>query len=149
MKHTQSRLYRIWAGIKRRCRTPSASGYHRYGMRGIDICEEWADDFMAFARWAKQTGYNDRLSIDRINGRCDYEPANCRWVDHMAQANNMVTNKWVTWCGVRKTLAEWSRDPRCVVSLKLLYMRMARGWPFSEALTIPPLPPGKKRASLS
>ena len=39
--------------------------------------------------------------------------------------------------GETKTVAEWSRDSRCPVSMMTLYMRLWDGWSDSDALTLP------------
>lgn len=45
--------------------------------------------------------------------------------------------EYVAW-GEAKTLAEWSRDSRCVVSYSCLKARVhAQSWPFKSALTTP------------
>ena len=75
-----SRLYRIWAGIKRRCHCPYFTPYGAYGARGIRMCKEWRQSFAVFMNWAVTHGYNDRLQCDRINNNLGYSPDNCRWV---------------------------------------------------------------------
>jgi len=79
--HGQSstRLYRIWCKMKERCYDPNHMNYHRYGGRGIYITPEW-HDFVIFAEWAHDTGYNDIMTIDRVNNDGIYEPSNCQWL---------------------------------------------------------------------
>lgn len=85
---TKTRLYRIWIGIKSRCLVNTTSGYKNYGGRGISICDGWIHSFSAFSSWAMQNGYNDSLTIDRIDPDGDYCPENCRWTTMSEQEFN-------------------------------------------------------------
>lgn len=85
---TNTRLYSIWRAMKKRCYQPSTYGYQNYGGRGITVCKEWRDDFTAFRDWAISHGYNDDLTLDRINCNGDYEPDNCRFATWVIQENN-------------------------------------------------------------
>jgi hypothetical protein len=89
-RHGQSRtrLYRAWANMLDRCLRSKSEAYRNYGGRGISICDEWARDFTAFRDWAFANGYNDDLTIERINVDGNYEPSNCCWIPKTAQPKN-------------------------------------------------------------
>lgn len=75
----KNRLFRIWWGMKLRCEYPTKPEYKHYGAKGIKICPEW-QIFQNFATWAISHGYNDNLTIDRIDVKKDYYPENCQWL---------------------------------------------------------------------
>lgn len=77
---TKHPLYRKWSGMKVRCYSKKDKRYNRYGGRGITICDEWLNDFQSFYDWAISTGWEEGLTIDRINNDGNYEPSNCQWL---------------------------------------------------------------------
>ena len=82
-----------------------------YGGRGIKICDEWlgTEGLINFYNWAMANGYQDDLTIDRINNNGNYEPDNCRWTTMKVQNNNKRTNIIITYMNETHTLIEWSR----------------------------------------
>lgn len=78
---SKTRLYASYHAMKKRCYNNNDKRYHRYGGRGITVCAEWLDKkngFINFYNWAMANGYQDDLTIDRINNDGNYEPSNCR-----------------------------------------------------------------------
>ena len=82
------KLYHAWTNIIQRCLNKNNKAYIDYGNRGITICDEWLNDFMAFYNWALENGYQNDLSIDRIDVNGNYEPLNCRWATKTTQMRN-------------------------------------------------------------
>jgi hypothetical protein len=90
-KYRQIWLYGVWASMKQRCLNPNASNYHRYGGRGIRVCNIWRRDFPSFRKWAIDNGYRKGLQIDRIDNNGNYQPNNCRWSTAKEQRANQRT----------------------------------------------------------
>lgn len=90
---TQKRLYTIWSSMKQRCNNSNATEYSIYGDRGIKVCDEWEHDFLNFYNWSIKHGYNENLTIDRIDVNKGYNPDNCRWVTWDIQSTNRNFNR--------------------------------------------------------
>lgn len=102
-KHNMSysRIYNIWHGMIQRCANKNVHNYHRYGGRGINVCERWLD-FKNFYIDMHET-YKDNLTLDRIDNSGNYTSENCRWITNIEnQANKdgvikvLYNNKIVT-----------------------------------------------------
>lgn len=133
---TNSRLYSIYKDIIKRCTNKNHSTYKNYGARGITICNEWKNDFMSFYNWAISNGYNDSLTIDRIDNNGNYEPNNCHWCDRITQANNTRRNHFLTFNGKTQTIAQWGRELN-MNSAKIGKRINLYGWSVEKALTTP------------
>lgn len=105
---TNTRLYSIYRAMKKRCYDYDTPKYKYYGGRGIKICSDWLDDIQNFARWSYANGYNENLTIDRIDNNGNYEPSNCQWVDQYTQQNNRRNNIKIEYNNEIKTLSQWS-----------------------------------------
>lgn len=104
-----TRIHKIFRKMTERCYSKNYPEKHLYSERGITICDEWKDNFNAFYEWSMQNGYQDNLSIDRIDNNLGYSPQNCRWADKYQQANNKRNNVVIEHNGMTKTLAEWAK----------------------------------------
>ncbi len=129
------RLRKLWQRMIDRCTNPKVERYPHYGGRGISICNDWLD-FGKFKAWAFENGYLQNLSIDRINNDGNYEPGNCRWIPLSQQQNNTSRSAYIEAFGETKTLLDWSRDHRCVVSYSALQLRIRKcKWPAEKAIS--------------
>jgi len=126
-----TRLYRIYKHMVCRCTNQNDIRYSKYGARGISICEEW-DTFEKFAEWALNNGYNENLSIDRIDVNLGYTPDNCKWSTPFEQAVNKTNTHYVEFRGERKSIAEWAKEYG--MPYKRLHKRIQSGWDPERAL---------------
>lgn len=126
--YTHERLYARYRVILRRIYSPEK--YH-----GVTICEEWENNYLAFREWALSHGYNDSLTIDRIDNSKGYSPDNCRWVTPKQQANNRTSNVVVEYDGKQFTLsqlAEYCGLPRTAIT-----QRHRHGWSVEDMVKTP------------
>ena len=145
--------YSVWRGINTRCLNKNCEAFHRYGGRGIKICDRWVgrDGFENF--------YNDMgprpdgCTIDRINNDGNYSPENCRWATPKKQGNNRSTNVILEFKGKKHSITEWAD----ILGIRpgTLHERLRRGTSIEKALTMkkrefhPELAQKAKEAGLS
>ena len=138
---SKERLYSIWNDMKRRCYNMSRNDYKNYGGRGITVCDEWGADkldiggYINFKTWAFENGYNESLTIDRINNDDGYSPSNCRWVCHTEQSLNKQNTIMLSIKGITKTLIEWSHDSG--IKYGTIRRRLQKGWDAESAVFTP------------
>lgn len=89
----RTKLYSVWRGMKKRCFDANSNNYKYYGARGITVCDEWENNFIAFRDWALSHGYKEGLMIDRRDNNGNYKPDNCRFVTIIESNRNMRTIK--------------------------------------------------------
>lgn len=122
---SRTRLYKIYGGIKARCYNPKCVTYKKYGAKGIRVCNEWMGEngFLNFAEWSNENGYNDTLTIDRIDSSGDYSPDNCRWATYEEQNTHLAMLKTNTsgLVGV-----SWSKKERRWIAMISLNNRAKR-----------------------
>ena len=104
---SRTRLYQIWSGMKNRCTNKNSKPYIWYGQKGISVSDEW-QEYEPFHQWAIENGYNDTMTIDRIDPDKSYCPENCRWLsisENVKRASEII----VEIDGVALNMSEWSR----------------------------------------
>ena len=147
---SKTKLYGRWAAMKQRCYNKNIVGYHRYGGRGIEVCESWHDFInfkkdmeKSFHEHAKKHGYGINTSLNRINNDLGYSKDNCEWTTLMGQSKNKKTNTYLEFNGKKQTYAEWARETG-VRSTAIRY-RLEKGWSVKDTLTIPVSQQNSKR----
>jgi hypothetical protein len=140
----KTRLYEIWAGMKKRCLNPNSPAYRHYGGRGIKICDEWME-FEPFANWADKSGYRHDLTIERVDVNGHYSPSNCCWATKAEQALNKRNSRIIEAFGESKNLISWVSDPRAKISsINTLHQRLEWGWDPEKAISTPPSQQNRK-----
>lgn len=107
---TGSSEYKAWQSMKDRCYNPNNRFYHRYGGRGITVCDRWMDPENGFENFLEDMGRKpfSKAQLDRIDNDGIYEPDNCRWTTQKINARNKSNNHLITVCGVTATISEFS-----------------------------------------
>lgn len=125
--------YSSWTAMKQRVTNPKNPRFHRYGGRGIKVCERWSrfENFLADMGNKPSPAH----TIERINGNKDYSPDNCRWATRAEQAQNTSQNRFLTSNGRTLCLAEWARVKG--LTFDTLRGRIRRGWSVERSLATP------------
>lgn len=106
---SNTKLYRVWDSMVRRCHSKTHRAFPRYGARGINVCHEWRS-YIPFRDWAIANGYKEGLSIERINNDLGYGPVNCCWATRKEQANNRGVCVYYSFQGKTQTLTQWAEQ---------------------------------------
>ena len=131
----KSTEYKSWQGAKARCYNVKNKKYHRYGGRGIKVCERWRNSFVNFIfDMGKKPSV--KHTLDRIDNDGNYCPENCKWSTGVEQSNNRSTNTFIKYNGEHLTLAQWGKKtgiPANVISSRLRILN----WSTHDAITTP------------
>ena len=124
--------YNTWNRIKDRCYNEKCIAYGKYGGSGITVCDRWLNSFEDFLKDMGFRPKGDRYSIERINGKGNYEPNNCKWATPKEQAQNINTNVMVLYNG--------KMERACIladkfgISSKTVCRRLRLGWDIYSSL---------------
>lgn len=132
---SNSRTWSSWRSMHKRCR---GQGNDALRYKNVKICERWK----SFENFLDDMGERpENTSLDRIDGRGDYEPSNCRWATPKEQVANSTprptdliyeSSHLIKFKGQTKTVAQWARH--LGVSQSCLSYRL-KCWSPSRALT--------------
>lgn len=124
--------YKAWYGMLQRCTNPNHEKWHRYGGRGISVCDRWKD----YQNFLNDMGTRPPgMTIDRENNDGNYEPSNCRWATQKTQGNNRGNNRTFTIDGIERTLSDASR--KFGISKETVRGRLSCGWEADAAFKTP------------
>ena len=131
---SHSKLACIWYHMRSRCNNEKDTNYPRYGARGIKVCKEWETDFNLFKGWALDNGYEEGLTIDRIDFNGNYEPSNCRWKILSEQQHNKRTTLFIFHNGEYKSLKQAYNEENPPVTYQTVKERYHKGYTEYEDL---------------
>lgn len=140
-KQSATRTYWAWGNMKKRCQGPGNSHYHRYGGRGIRVCDRWATSFENFL--ADMGEAPPGLSVERKDNNGHYSPENCVWATAEQQGRNKSTNHIIIVDGVAKTLGEWCKQYS--LNYSAVINRQKHGWPKERWFEPARVWPGSKK----
>jgi hypothetical protein len=135
LRKQNMRLYQIWANMRYRCNTPTNKAYKWYGGKGITYSDEWGV-YDNFYYWSIENGYDDNLTLDRIDPDGNYEPNNCRWITMEFQNKNKANCYMITINGESKTSLDWCEIYNLNHST-FFTRRNTYGWDDVKAITTP------------
>lgn len=132
---TRSSEFKAWEGAIQRCGNKNNKDFHRYGARGISVCDRWLHSFSAFLDDMGQKPHPE-ASLDRINVNGDYTPENCRWATPHQQASNRRNNVLIAQGGSQITLYEFCGFVRSPMYQRIAY-RIRNGMCMADAVFQP------------
>lgn len=120
-------VYYIWRSMLQRCTNPRNRGFHRYGGRGIGVCERWRKFENFFADMGDRP---DGMTLERINNSLGYSPENCTWATRSENNNNRGSCVLISHDGLTMTANEWQR--RTGIPDYTILRRIRAGWPMEK-----------------
>lgn len=103
------RLQHIYTSMISRCYKKTDKSFRFYGAKNITVCDDWKNNRNNFFYWAILSGYNEEMTIDRINEKLGYFPENCRWVSKEKNAKFKSTTRIIEIDGIKDSLSGWAK----------------------------------------
>lgn len=130
-----SKTYKTWQDMISRCSNIKKHNYHRYGGRGITVCERW----LIFVNFLQDMGVKPiGLTIERIDNDKGYYKENCRWATVKEQRLNQSTTFIVNFNKKNIPLLEAYVLSKSDIPYKLVYQRVTNyKWPLERAFYKP------------
>lgn len=132
---TGSQLHNTWRGMSNRCKEYH-SEHHLYYDKGVRLCSQWKK-YNAFKKWALENGYEDGLTIDRIDNNGNYEPDNCRFVSQALNNLNRNNTLFVATEKGEKPLLTVLKNIGLEEKYHSIYWRIKNGWSIEDAIHKP------------
>lgn len=141
---SSKKIYSSYRSMLQRCYDQSHWLYHRYGGRGITVCDEWLKNIEVFYNWAMENGYRKGLTIDRINNDLGYSPDNCHFVTLRQNLNN--TSKTIFVYIKDKKLTLQAACKKYNIDPSVVYQRIYKlKWDHEKAVKTPVRPMKKRK----
>lgn len=131
---SRTKPYAIWNSMKQRCCNKNSKAYEHYGARGVRVCDEWMD-FEIFYDWTINNGYQEGLTLERIDVNGNYEPSNCTWIPQSEQSNNTRRSRIILYEGKEQNLRQWANELN--IKYDTLFGRLSKGWSIKKAFETP------------
>lgn len=125
--------YATWHDMRSRCYNPRDPEYHRYGERGITVCDRWRDDYDTFV---EDMGLRpEGMRIERIDNSGNYELSNCKWATQREQMRNTRRTRLITIQGRTQAQVAWAAE--IGIDVHTLKYRIRRGYSDEKILAAP------------
>lgn len=102
-------IYVLWGAMIDRATNKNRLDSKYYSEKGITVCDEWRN-YLNFREWSINNGYEEGLSLDRIDNSLGYSPENCRWIPLNKQNSNKTSNRILTYKDKSMTITDWCRE---------------------------------------
>lgn len=129
---TKTDLYSKWGSMVNRCKRGV------YFKKGITVCSEWVNSYLAFKEWALSNGYKEGLELDRKENDKGYSPDNCRFVTRLVNNSNRSNTIFIDYKGERTSLTLYAEKNNLPLNVyNTIRRRISNGWDVERAIETP------------